>query len=258
MKSHTRVLLRCLTTGVLVVGMFGCVSVSEVGHFVVDHRGEGAQWISVDRNWRMGKPLPEAEYVPRASGWEERSDKLYEKGRVDSGKVVFHDPAVVLLVSIQSGGEVDTIAFGPFLPIIPAPNFGAGGSEDMKIDIELYVPDGETNDPVEIDLLQTEMRFDGRRRSFFIHKRRHRSLPGASKTGPSPNCYASQPDCWVTIEPGQLEAGQIFLREVGVPDELEIDFPPMRLPDGRIVDAPPLYFTHVSSVVHGVNVDDPY
>jgi hypothetical protein len=224
---------------------------------VVDHRDGERQWLSVDSKWRIGYPIPEAHYVPEASGWEQ-SATIHEKGKLGRAKVLFHDPSVMVLVSIQSDGGQKPISMGPLLPIIPLFFLPESGPTELLVDVEFHVPGNEANGPVEIDLLQTKVRFDDREVSPIIHKRTHRSSPAMTEINPLPDCYAGGPDCSTTILPGDLQTGQLYVREFNESVEFELDLPPMRLEGGRVVDPPSIHFTQSTSMVSGINTADPY
>jgi hypothetical protein len=221
---------------VVLVSLLSSCAFFRGGQYVLDHRDKDPRWLAVHPKWRIGYPIPDTDYVLGASGWEEFGTP-YRRGKGYHTKVLFHDPSVVVLVSIQSDGVTKPI---------------------LKVDVEFHVPDGEPYGPVEFDLLQTRVRFDDREVSPIIHKRTLRSSPAMSEMSPLSNCYRSEPDCWTTIHPGEFQTGQLYVREFLGYNEFELDLPPMLLTEGRVVDAPPIRFTQDTGSVQGANRADPY
>ena len=257
MNRRIPLLVRSLTTGILVSCLSACAFMYEQGQFVVDHSEGEQEWVSVDPKWRLGYATPTDQHLPEASGWQ-RSATTHERGRLDRAKVLFEDPSIVVLVSIQSDGGTKPISAGPLLPIIPLFFLSESGPSELKIDVELHAPMNEGNGWVEIDLAQTKVRLEDREVPLAIQERTRRSSPAMTGMVPLPDCLPEDSDCWTTILPGDFETVQLFVREFNKSLEFALDLPPMRLEEGRIVEPPSIRFAQSMSVVFSINTADPY
>ena len=70
-------------------------------------------------------------------------------------------------------------------------------------------------------------------------------MPAISDVASLPDCYRSQAECVSTIEPGHIQAGQLYLREFGGAEAFELILPPILLAGGEVVEPSPLRFTQV-------------